>query len=288
MSERVCAVVVTHNRKELLQECLTALERQCRPPDSVIVVDNASTDGTRGLVASQFPHVHVVALPNNQGGAGGFHEGLKAAHATAADWIWLMDDDTIASETALRELLVAPAALESLPEPVLLSSRAVWTDGRLHPMNQPVFSRDLEHVVEAGSRGYMPMRATTFVSLLVRRSVVDRHGLPLKHYFIWSDDIEYTARVLRAEAGYVAPASVVHHKTVNAHTAVSDAGGRFYFHVRNVLYMSRSSAWSTREKLPLGWQLLSTTLAYLRANAFSRESVWVVIRGIYDGLRPPR
>jgi len=218
-STRVAAVVVTYNRRALLQECLGALAAQARPVDHVLVVDNASTDGTPELVRREHPEVELLALPVNQGGAGGFHEGMKLAHARGFDWIWLMDDDTIPRKDALAELLGVLPALEGLPSPALLSSRVLWVDGTLHPMNHPGLRRDrVELFVDSCEHGVLPVRAATFVSLLVHRSAIDEHGLPYKHYFIWSDDIEYTARVTRNRGGYVVPRSVVLHKTKTAHS----------------------------------------------------------------------
>src|SRR4051794_9178418 len=90
-SESVCAVVVTFNRRDLLESCLAALGEQTRHVDEIIVVDNASTDGTAGFVAAEFPDVTVLVLPANVGGAGGFHAGLGAALAKGHDWLWVMD-----------------------------------------------------------------------------------------------------------------------------------------------------------------------------------------------------
>jgi len=283
----VWAVVVTHNRLSLLRECLTALAAQARSLDGVLVIDNASSDGTASAVAAEFPWVRLQLLPANQGGAGGFHEGLRSAHAAGADWVWLMDDDTIPAPEALARLLEAPGRLPDEDRPVLLASRAVWDDGHLHPMNAPGFERDdVASVVAGCERGLMPLRTATFVSLLIHRGAVDRYGLPLKQYFIWSDDIEYTARILRHERGYLVPTSIVHHKTATPYTAVSTSGDRFYYHVRNTLFMVRGSAWSTREKLTLVWVIVSTSRAYLARNRWSSASWRVVARGIRDGLTP--
>lgn len=287
VSRVVIAIVVTYNRKALLAECLAALGAQTHAPDRVIVVDNASTDGTAELVRGEHPEVELLALSENQGGAGGFHEGLKAAHAAGGEWMWLMDDDTIPTPDALEQLLRAPDALDGLPAPALLASKVVWTDGSLHPMNHPGFRRDdTELFVASCEQGVLPMRAATFVSLLVHRSAIDDHGLPLKHFFLWSDDLEYTARVTRHRSGYVVPRSVVVHKTKNAYTAVTDTGGRFYYHVRNTLYMLRGRSWAHDEKLSLTWFLLCTTTAYLRNNHFSRHSLATVARGLRDGAKP--
>jgi len=284
----VWAVVVTHRRLELLRACLDALGAQRRAPEHVLVVDNASGDGTVEAVRAEHPEVEVLGLPTNEGGAGGFHEGLGRAVAGGAEWVWLMDDDTIPQPDALQALLDAPGRLPAdEPTPVLLASRAVWDEGALHPMNAPGFERDSpERVVRSARVGLMPIRTATFVSLLVHRDAVARHGLPHKHFFIWSDDIEYTARVLRHDRGYVVPTSVVHHRTKTPYTAVSSTGGRFYYHVRNSLYMIRGDAWSGREKLTVAWLLLTTSIAYLRHHRFAVTAIATVGRGLRDGVRP--
>src|SRR5262249_14986996 len=104
---KVTAVVVTYNRRDLLLESLAAVLAQNRAPDSVIVVDNASADGTADAVRKAFPGVQLAELARNSGGAGGFAAGLALALAGAADLIWLMDDDTVPEPGALAALLAA-------------------------------------------------------------------------------------------------------------------------------------------------------------------------------------
>lgn len=282
----VCAVVVTRDRQALLVECLEAVRAQTRPPDRILVVDNASTDGTSQMLRDRYPAVDVLVLATNEGGAGGFHEGLRRAHADGARWIWLMDDDTIPTPSCLEGLLDAAHTVRA-PTPALLSSTVVWTDGRLHPMNTPQLERErTEAVVAAGELGLMPLRAATFVSLLVESSAIELYGLPLRRYFLWSDDIEYTARILRSAPGYLVPASVAVHKTGQPYTAVTASGDRFYFHVRNTLYMLRGTAWSAREKPNLVYGLFASVLDYMRLHRFAPSAMPVVLRGLRDGLKP--
>jgi rhamnopyranosyl-N-acetylglucosaminyl-diphospho-decaprenol beta-1,3/1,4-galactofuranosyltransferase len=273
----VWAVIVTRDRLALLQQCLAALDAQTRPPDRVLVVDNASSDGTAAWLATR-EGVEVLRLAQNAGGAGGFHAGLRAAVEGGAEWAWLMDDDTIARPTALAELVDADA-----PGTVLRASVAVWRDGRLHPMNVPGFERDdVAPLVDGAARRVLPLRTATFVSLLVHRDAVERFGLPHADFFIWSDDIEYTARVTRGGgAAVLVPASVVEHRTAEPYTAVTSAGGRFYFHVRNTLYMVRGRSWSALEKVTLLYLLVLTSAQYLRAGG----SPVTVLRGLRDGVR---
>lgn len=281
----ITAVVVTYNRRDLLEECLAALAAQTRRLDRILVVDNASSDGTPDLIRSAYPHVDLLALSENEGGAGGFHEGMKRAHSGGAEWLWLMDDDTIPHPDALERLL---AAEERLPQrPAVLASKSVWNDGRMHPMNTPGPDRDrMDRVLMGVEAGLVAVNSATFVSLLVHRSAVDGHGLPHKHFFIWSDDIDYTTRVLRDRLGFLVPDSVVHHKTKTAHTAMSAAPDRFYFHVRNTLFMIRGRPNDLRNRIILLWVLVSSIVVYLRTNSVTRENASAIARGFLDGVKP--
>jgi GT2 family glycosyltransferase len=284
----VTAVVVTRDRKALLRECLTALRAQEARPDAVLVVDNASSDGTGAMVAEEFPEVRLLRQEVNAGATGGFHAGMEAAARTPARWIWLLDDDTIARPDSLARLLDGAARAPADPPPLLLCSRVEWSDGRAHPMNMPIVRRrDVAGLVDAGRRRLLPLRTATWVSLLVAREAVERHGLPCRPFFFQADDIEYTARVLRHGPGYCVPDSVVEHRTKAPHDALSDPDGtRFYFHARNTLYMLRGQSWERYEKPQLAWVLLESAVRYVRANRFAPASALTVARAVRDGLRP--
>lgn len=249
-SVRVVVVVVAYNRRDLLAECLDALAAQTRPLDVIIVVDNASTDGSPGMVAERFPAVDLVELAANTGGAGGFTVGIERAVDThAADLVWIMDDDTVPTPTALEELL---RIRDSRPELVLQASKALWTDGAEHPMNTPKkrIGASKDSVVAAASVGALPVRSASFVSLLVSAEAVRRVGVPVADYFIWNDDFEYTSRLLRTGEGWYCPASVVVHKTKVFGSSDADPGERFFFEVRNKLWLFRfSNGFAAPERL---------------------------------------
>jgi rhamnopyranosyl-N-acetylglucosaminyl-diphospho-decaprenol beta-1,3/1,4-galactofuranosyltransferase len=283
MTPRVVAALVTHNRREILRDTLDAVLAQSRPPDEVVVVDNASGDGTASMLAADFPAVRVVELTENVGGAGGYHEAIAASHAAGADWTWLLDDDTVARPDALAQLLAAADGLAG-ERPALLASRVEWRDGEPHPMNRPTIRRrDAQGLVDATRRGLLPLRATTFVSLLLSREAVDAAGLPLAHFFFQADDIEYTARILRRARGWFVPTSVVEHRTPSKHTAVGD-DRRFYHHARNTVYMLRGAAWAPEEKPALAWSLARSAVDYLRANRLSLGSVRTLAGALAAGL----
>jgi GT2 family glycosyltransferase len=210
-----CAVVLTYNRKHLLESCLTAVRAQTRALDEILVVDNAGTDGTAAMVRERFPGVSVLRIERNEGAAAGFSDGIAEAHARGHGWLWLLDDDCLPDPDALAALLDgaarAPVA-PGVPAPVLLASHVVWTDGSSHPMNVPWVRWGQPGEVALGmGAGLVALRHSTFTSVVLRREVVDRYGLPPRHFYIWVDDIDYTARVLRHERAYLVPESRVVH-----------------------------------------------------------------------------
>jgi rhamnopyranosyl-N-acetylglucosaminyl-diphospho-decaprenol beta-1,3/1,4-galactofuranosyltransferase len=140
-------------------------------------------------------------------------------------------------------------------------------------------------MIEGAEHGLVPILFATFVSLLVHRGAVDRHGLPLKHFFMWSDDIEYTGRVLLEEPGYLVPTSVVVHKSATNRTAMFSPPDRFYLHVRNTVFIIRGPGRSARNKLIFVWVLASSSLQYLMRHP-RPASLRAIARGLRDGLRP--
>jgi len=285
VSDEIWAVIVTYNRRALLEECLKSVLAQTRPPDRILVVDNASTDGTDTMLAERFPEVTALRLAENEGVAGGIHEGVKIGYESGADWFFLLDDDTIPTPTALEYLLEPLGRLGALPEPVMLCSKVLWTDGSIHQMNTPWPRWDPESLaIAACERELLPLRAASYPSLLLHRRAVERHGLPVKEMFIWGDDIEYTARILRHEAGYLAPRSISHHKTATNYHPATTTSVRFYYDVRNKLWMIRGDAWGRTDKFWLAVLTLHTTSQYLALNRFRPPNVGAVLRGLRDGL----
>lgn len=198
-SPRVVAVVVTRNRCELLRRLLDRLDAVAGL-DRVVVVDNASTDGTATLLG-QRQQVHVLTLPENRGGAGGFHAGTAAALEQGADLLWLMDDDGVPSPDCLAGLLpwseeldfVGPAVVaEQAPERLCFPIRLPGSTRVVHEMAA---------VHAAAPDGLLRDVVIPFNGVLLTRALVERIGLPRAEFFIWGDDVEYLWRARAAGAG---------------------------------------------------------------------------------------
>ena len=132
--ERIFAVIVTYNRKALLEECLEAVASQALLPDKVLVVDNHSTDGTPELF-SDFKRwgvledrIIVYRTVENIGCAGGLYVGIAKAMENGADAIWIMDDDTIPNEHTLENLVTSLAGRR-----IPLAASQASSDGQTTP-----------------------------------------------------------------------------------------------------------------------------------------------------------
>ena len=285
----VVAVIVSFNRRDLLLESVAAVLGQSEPPDALVVVDNASEDGSAEAVLARFPGIDLVPLTRNVGGAGGFAVGL--AHAITrydATWVWAMDDDTIPTPAALAELM---AGVRRDRRVALAGSRVIWTDGQDHPMNtpraDPFAGRDKRR--SADEAGAVPVRSSSFVSMLVRADAVLADGLPVADYFIWNDDFEFSCRILRRRSGWLLPGSVVVHKTARLGSTDLDPGPRFYYEVRNKIWLfTRSDCLGPGEKVIYG---VSTLLRWARTIGRSADRGLLLDglrRGVAAARRPPR
>jgi len=211
----VAAVVVTYNRKDKLVKVLDHILEQSVRPAWIVVVDNASTDGTADYLA-EFAVSHsqavVITLPENTGGAGGFATGMARAYELGADFVWIMDDDCYADRDALEELLNGLGKAEEAMGAQLpyACSLVKWVDGSICEMINPGTTWDWGRLIAQGQQNVLVTHCS-FVSVLFPRWTLTRFGLPIKEYFIWFDDQEFTLRVTKAGPGVQCLNSTVVH-----------------------------------------------------------------------------
>lgn len=223
MQRSVAAVVVTFNRKDLLLTCLSALFRQSHPINALYLIDNAGTDGTRTAVdqllaqwPATLPPITYVQMKANEGGAGGFYWGVRKAYEDGHDWLWVMDDDAEPTEHALQALM-KHGDKDRLG---FLCSCVRASDGKTS-MNTPLVKKPTIEDQNADwdqylDQGLVRVSAATFVSVLLARDAVAAVGLPLRRFFIWGDDLEYTARITRSgfDAFVVGASITLHHRSL--------------------------------------------------------------------------
>lgn len=289
--EQLATVVVTFNRRALLEACLVAIASQSRPSDRVFIVDNASTDGTGAWLKEwlpiHMPYASVVPMPENEGGAGGFARGLKEAINAGADWVWMMDDDARPHASALEELLQVADEPDNVFGSLAISGEDTSWETTLEDQNDLVVNRVKD--VPARAR----VHALPFLGFMLHRSLVSKIGLPDASFFILSDDTEYCLRARAAGAQIIiAGKSLIDHPKAERYVAhlpcwrltyLRLPPWKRYYHTRNKLIIARRY---------YGFRLLTQTIpglfVRLIAAVFYEPQKWKQIRafsaGMVDGL----
>lgn len=280
----VAAVVVTYNRLPLLKQCVDCLRAQTAICE-ILIVNNASTDGTEEWLAVQ-TGLLSRNTGSNLGGAGGFNYGMRWAVEDGFDYVWVMDDDTLPKPDALEKLLEADEILKG--DYGWLSSVALWTDGSECKMNRQKLKKSYYDYSPLLKYGLVQAEQATFVSLFLRRETILRVGLPIKEFFIWGDDIEFTRRIAVREGTpcFLAGSSQVVHATKNnegSNIALDDPEriGRYFYAFRNEAYLYRQEG--MRGRLFCFAKRCRDFLRILREGRPLAPRLGVLLRGMWSG-----
>lgn len=226
----VAAVIVTYNRKQLLMENLDCLMMQTYQVDSIIIIDNASTDGTENTLREKgyFERLSLdyIVMDHNSGGAGGFSYGVEYAHKKGFDFIILMDDDGKPYDCSTMENLCEKAKEIYLSKNKLLMLNSLVTyDGKNLSFG---FGYIDEAIVKAQENNEVLMDSISpFNCTLVSKDLVDRIGVPRADFFISCDEREYNNRAKKHHA-FIATVAKSVYLHPQARDTVVHVGEKYY------------------------------------------------------------
>lgn len=299
----VTAVVVTYNRREMLERCIYHLQKthlskslRNRTDFQILIVDNHSTDSTGDWLAKRFlPEnmaddrypMRCITTEENVGGAGGFYRGMKEAMKDTPDLthFWLMDDDTMVYTDTLDALLHAEHSAAGCG---FLASDVRWMDGKPCLMNLAAPSRK-----ESDLPGMKAVASATFVSVLVPVRSALRFGLPKPEYFIWGDDKEYTLRISDHSPCYqVTTSRVTHEMSANTGSSIAkdqpDRIDRYFYAYRNDYATARERGAGATMLFFLG-AALNTLRILFSSHEYRTRRLSIMHKGIAAGagFMPP-
>lgn len=290
MHSKIFIIILNYNGVLDTIDCLASLYKQDYPHFEVVVVDNGSTDDSVQVISRIYPNVIVIENKTNYGYTGGNNIGIQYAIENDAQYVWLLNNDTIVESDSLSKLFMA--ANESVniglaspliyyydkPSEIQFSGNIInWREKNISVV------RDVELLTNKTALKNMALWGT---ALLIKRDVINKIGILNDKYFAYHEDIEYSSRAIKnGFINIVVPSSKVYHKF--AHTS----GGIYsplhcYFMTRNIFFF-----WM--DNLPFLGRLtyLRKYLAnsiYLVANlkkTGKNESVDACLAGIWSAFR---
>ena len=268
--KKIAAVVVTYNNREMLNDLLMDFSKQTRPLDEIIVIDNSLIDATKDMIAEKYPNITYIKLAENQGSAGGFHEGLKTALVNN-DLIWTLDDDIRLKNDSLERLLNDLSSLNHLNNIAAIRSGGSY-DQKGVPKEMDLY---------------------TWRGTLFNTDAIKKVGLPEKKYFIYGEDLEHSIRLRKA--GFVlywGPSSSIREvregktnkKVLGIKSRVYFDSFRFYYAFRNEIYIYTRYWYPIKliKTLLYGLKVLLYIILFDKTKLF--KMICVITYGITDGI----
>lgn len=290
--KKVSVVILNWNRKEMLLDCLRSIKELDYPIYEIIVVDNASTDGSVQVVRENFSDVVLIENDKNYGAIGGKNIGLRRALQSEVEYIYMQDNDIVAAKDALAKLIeVAEADANvgmvgammydhSKPDTILSAGGTIdWTQNvsRGRGDNQ----KDVGQFDKIESVDYLWGGA-----LLARKSVLEKVGLFDEDYIgYWFEDTDLSVRV--AKAGFKVlfnPFAKVWHKPHA--TAEQFSYRKKYLAARNAIRFMKKHASPLNWTKYLFFSIVGLPYMYLR-DVMSGKNLGGArgkAKGIWDGI----
>jgi len=204
-TESVAATVLAYSKLEILKELLASLKKQTRKPDEIIVVfQGYDEDIWEWLILQSGISLY---RQENLGSAGGFSKCIQYSIKNGHGWTWILDDDAIPDSRALEYITESNYFRDNSTG--YISSRIVNSKGKTYMSPIPADANKWYGSVL--DDGFVQVIRSTWLGLCVSSKAVLECGLPIEEYFLWDEDIEYTARISRRVTSYCAIRSIIRH-----------------------------------------------------------------------------
>jgi len=250
ISNKIAAVVVTYNRLELLKQVVSGLLHQTLPINKIIIVNNNSTDGTAEwleVISKKYQHIDIITQENT-GSSGGQYTGTKTAYKMGYEWIWIMDDDVVATTDCLQNLMLY-CKPDLVCHPLRLGNDGelfVGTDTAEINITNPLkgLHKRILSKSDYTKSDTIPVDIVTFEGPIFHYSMFEKVGFPDKKFFIYGDDTEFSLRLKKAGIRLQIVTKAVLNRLLPCEVLDFD-NWKFYYIYRNItaidtLYGSKS------------------------------------------------
>lgn len=281
-------IVVTYNRIDFLKENINSLQNQTYIKHDIMIIDNASTDGTSEWIKKiKDSRVKYFNTGENLGGAGGFAFGIKKAFEIGYEYAWIMDDDSIPEKFALESLIKKAKILDNKFS--FIASLVYWTDRKIFPMNFPSikYKKNYQKNIDLiSTKKIIEIDSCSFVGCFINLKCAIQTALPISEFFIYGDDIEYTTRLEKILPAYLDIDSIIIHKAptnkgAEIFSVSADRIHRFYLQSRNGMYIARKNN-EVLKRLAVVFKRFIKIV--FEAPNYKLKRIWLLISGTFSGM----
>jgi GT2 family glycosyltransferase len=295
-ADSIWIVVLSYNGLGDTRKCLASVAAIQRPGVTVLLVDNGSTDGTAAAVEAEFSWCHVLRVAENRGPAAGNNAGIRAALASGAEWILLLNNDTIVHPVlvdrlrdavwAHPEYAVIGPVIKFMDDPdIVMTDGCMFNDPGYHGF----FQRKPIPVTESDPPRVTDVDVVNGCCMLIKAETLQQIGSFDEGMFIYHDETDLCLRIAESggKAGVIDHA-LVWHKGSATFKSTGKRSARYY-DARNLLYLLRKHDGATRH----GRTRVQSAAMYLRYQYYwyctereegHEQAADAVIEGIADGI----
>jgi len=296
---KITVVLLNWNSHEMIAECIRSLLAMDGADFGSLVVDNGSTDASVERLAQEFPRIAVLPQGCNLGFAAGCNVGMRYALANGAEYILLLNNDTIVPPDFIREML---AAIESDPRIGIVCPKIYFADkpdllwyagADFNPWTGTSKHRGWKEIDRGQFDGRREITQATGCAMLVRRSALRDVGLLDEQFWAYAEDLDWSLRFM--ERGYrlaFTPRARLWHccgaTSVKAMGSGSQAIRQFYS-TRNMVFVARKHLrWWQIPTYVFGL-LISHVALYTVLRLWRRDfrALVAIYRGLIQGVRTP-
>jgi GT2 family glycosyltransferase len=264
-SAKVGVVLVNWNSFQLTSDCIQSLQNSSIPPWKIIVVDNASADGSGEIIAKTHPTVHMILNSENLGFTGGNNIGIEHLMSCGADFVWILNNDTVVDVNCLEVLL---REMDNSPELSACSAKilfhdvpdTIWYAGGIVDRNKLTHWHTGEHEKDLGQ--YDTKSDVSFLSgccILARASTIKNIGLFDDSFFAYMEDVDWSIRATKSGCilRYVPEAKLWHKvsssfkKTKTGSSKDRSSSFVVYLYQRNIIFIIRKHSINSWHKFYL-------------------------------------